>query len=56
MSFKSFSFIMVCLFSSFLVGCGSGEGDVPEGTPPTPESGSEEYEQYNSGSKDGPGS
>jgi hypothetical protein len=39
-----------------VVGCGPKyEGPSEKEAPPTPEAGSDEYEAYKSGSKDGPG-
>ena len=52
---KLFSMFFLSLFAVSIVGCGEGEIDVPEGTPPTPEAGSDDYDSYNSSGKEGPG-
>jgi hypothetical protein len=37
-----------------MVGCDGGDA-VPEDAPPTPEPGTSDYDQYNSGSRENPG-
>lgn len=55
MKLHSLTYLFVFTFSTFLLGCGEGASDVPEGTPPTAETGSDDYDQYNDAGKDGPG-
>ncbi|MFG0334143.1 MAG: hypothetical protein ACF8TS_12330 [Maioricimonas sp. JB049] len=49
------SLILLFALTFPLAGCGGGDA-VPEDAPPTPQPGSEEYDQYNNPGPEGPGS
>ncbi len=55
MAKRFYTLVLASIFSFSILGCGDGGGSVPEGTPPTPEPGSSDYESYNNAGKDGPG-
>ena len=49
------SLIVLLFLTVPILGCGGEGGDVPEGTPATPEPGSHDYDKYSSGSRNTPG-
>ncbi|MEW4486979.1 hypothetical protein AB1L42_02805 [Thalassoglobus sp. JC818] len=53
MRLKACHFLLIALLSCVISGC--GEGDIPEDLPPTPEAGTDDYDQYNSAGRRGPG-
>lgn len=51
---KLLSLFCLSLFAISIVGCGEAEIEVPEGTPATPEPGSDDYDQYNGDTRNDP--
>ena len=58
MSRFSMFFLTLLLAGSGIIGCGGGsQSDEPtEGAPPPPQAGTDDYDQYSSAGRGGPGS